>query len=48
MHRIHQAAADRTRLSRLIGWEMVYRHHIAIEPIASEERDMIERHGCDA
>ncbi len=27
-----------------LGWEMVYRHHIAIEPIAPEERDMIERH----
>jgi uncharacterized membrane protein len=56
MHRIHQAAADRLPLllgivgaillvvSGWPGWEMVYRHHIAIEPIAPEERNMIERH----
>lgn len=27
-----------------LGWEMVYRHHMAIEPIWPEERDLIERH----
>ncbi len=27
-----------------LGWEMVYRHHVAVEPMETQEREIVELH----
>ncbi len=31
-------------VSGWLGWEMVYRHHVAVEPVSAQEQEIVEEH----